>query len=210
MAEGAAVTLRDRYEGGAPLLRRSTTAFAFRLPDARSASVQDGTDKGSRRTREEQAVIRISRAIAGGAVGSALFTSMMYFVAPVMTGRRMDIAAMLGSMMGNSWALGMMAHLANGIVVFPLIYAYGVYQRLPGAPWARGIVWGIVLWLLAQLVVLPAMGGGFFSAGAGGMRSVIPSLLGHLVYGLALGAVAGAPERTRSTDTRSAMSGGRA
>jgi hypothetical protein len=38
-------------------------------------------------------------------VGTALLTSMMYFVAPMMTGHAMDIAAMLGSVMGVSWAL---------------------------------------------------------------------------------------------------------
>ena len=153
---------------------------------------------------------RIRRAIVGGAVGTALLTSMMYFVAPMMTGRAMDIAAMLGSVMGGSWALGMMAHLANGVVVFPLIYILGVSQRLPGAPWLRGMAWGIVLWLLAQLVMLPAMGSGFFGARAGGMPSAISSLLGHLVYGLVLGAVAGAPEEARSPNGRSATTSARA
>lgn len=142
--------------------------------------------------------------MVGGAVGTVLITSMMYFVAPMMTGRAMDIAAMLGSMMGGSWALGMLAHLVNGIVVFPLIYVAAVYRRLPGQPWLRGMVWGVVLWLVAQLVVMPAMGAGLFSAGAGGMQSVISSFLGHLVYGFALGAVVGAPERARSTTTQGA------
>ena len=68
---------------------------------------------------------RMSRAIVGGAVETALLTSMMYFVASMMTGHAMDIAAMLGSVMGSSWALGMMAHLANGVVVFPLMYSAG-------------------------------------------------------------------------------------
>ncbi len=155
-------------------------------------------------------MIRISRAIIGGAVGTGLLTTMMYLVAPAMTGRAMDIAAMLSSVMGGSWALGMMAHLANGIIVFPLVYILVVSQRLPGTPWLRGMVWGIVLWLLAQLVMLPAMGSGFFGAKAGGMPSAISSLLGHLVYGVVLGAVAGAPEEARSPDDRSAATSGRA
>ena len=152
-------------------------------------------------------MIKIGRAIVGGAIGTALLTLMMYFVAPAMTGRAMDIAAMLGSMMGGSWALGMMAHLAQGIVVFPLIYVLGVYQRLPGSPWLRGMAWGVALWLLAQAVAMPLMGNGFFSAEAGGMPSVVSSLLGHLVYGLALGVVTGAPEKARSINDRSATTG---
>ena len=155
-------------------------------------------------------MIKISRAIVGGAVGTTLLTAMMYFVAPAMTGRAMDIAAMLGSVMGGSWALGMMAHLASGIVVFPLIYVFGVSPRVPGPPWLRGMIWGILLWLLAQLIVLPSMGNGLFSAKAGGMPSVISSLLGHLIYGVALGALAGVSEEARSPNDRSATTSARA
>src|SRR5262249_4786140 len=144
--------------------------------------------------------------ILGGLVGTVLLTSMMYFVAPAITGRMMDIAGMLGSMMGGSWALGMMVHLANGILVFPLVYDFIVFPRLPGAPWFRGLLWGGSLWMLAQTIVMPSMGAGFFSAHAGGMTSVIASLLGHLVYGVALGAVAGPPETERAADRRSGTS----
>jgi len=154
--------------------------------------------------------MKIGRAIVGGFIGTVLLTSMMYFVAPAVTGRTMDIAAMLGSMMGGSWALGMMAHLAQGIVVFPLIYVLGVYQRLLGPPWLRGMAWGGALWLLAQAVAMPLMGNGFFSAEAGGMPSVVSSLLGHLVYGLTLGVATGALETARSTGDRNAATGVRA
>ncbi len=60
------------------------------------------------------------KGILGGFVGTVLMTLMMYYAAPMMTGQKMDIAAMLGSMMGNSWTLGMMAHFANGTIMFPL------------------------------------------------------------------------------------------
>lgn len=154
-------------------------------------------------------MIRISKAILGGIVGTALLTSMMYYVAPAMTGRTMDIAGMLGSMVGGSWALGMFVHMVNGILVFPLIYTFIVSQWLPGPSWLRGMVWGGMLWIIAQTVVMPLMGAGFFSAHAGGMRSVISSLLGHLVYGLAFGAIAGTPE-TQWSAQRSSDSGVRA
>jgi len=47
---------------------------------------------------------------------------MMYLVGPMM-GVHMDIAAMLGSMLGGSWAVGMMLHFVNGTLIFPAIYA---------------------------------------------------------------------------------------
>ncbi len=135
----------------------------------------------------------IGKAILGGAVGTALMTGMMYMVAPRM-GLHMDIAAMLGSVMGGQWAAGMAAHLMLGTLVFPAIYALVLFAKLPGAPIVRGAVWGIGLWLMAQLVVMPMMNAGVFSSNAGGMMAAVGSLIGHLLYGGALGAIAGRGE----------------
>lgn len=135
----------------------------------------------------------VGRAMLGGVVGTLVMTAMMYMVAPMM-GLKMDIAQMLGSMLGNNWWAGMMMHFVNGTIIFPLIYAYLLYQWLPGGPAMKGTTWGIVLWLLAQAVVMPMMGGGFFSAAMGGMMAVVGSLVGHLLYGSILGVIAGGPE----------------
>jgi uncharacterized membrane protein YagU involved in acid resistance len=134
---------------------------------------------------------KVPRAIAGGFVGTAVMTMMMYFVAPMMMGIEMDIAAMLGSMLGGSWAAGMAMHFVLGSVVFPLIYALVLFSKLPGTPVVRGAAWGLILFLVAQVMVMPMMGGGFFSANMGGMMAVVGSLMGHLVYGGLLGAIAG-------------------
>ena len=115
-----------------------------------------------------------------------------------MMGLKMDIAQMLGSMLGNNWWAGMMMHFVNGTIIFPLIYAYLLYQWLPGGPTIKGTTWGIVLWLLAQTIVMPMMGGGFFSMAMGGMMAAMGSLIGHLLYGSLLGAIAGAPETVRA------------
>jgi hypothetical protein len=46
---------------------------------------------------------------------------------------------------------------------------------------------------MAQVIVMPMMGAGFFSVAAGGVMAAMASLIGHLVYGSLLGAIAGAP-----------------
>jgi uncharacterized membrane protein YagU involved in acid resistance len=117
-------------------------------------------------------------------------TAMMYVVAPMM-GLRMDIAAMLGSMLGGSWAAGMVLHFVNGSLIFPAIYVYALYGFLPGSPVIKGSAWGIALWLMAQLVVMPMMGGGVFSSAMGGMMAAAGSLVGHLLYGSLLCVIAG-------------------
>lgn len=140
------------------------------------------------------------KAILGGFVGTVVMTLMMYFVAPMMLGAPMDIAAMLGSVLGGSWTMGMLMHFVNGSVIFSLIYAYGLYRGLPGEPWLKGTTWGVILWLLSQVLVMPMMGAGFFSAKTGGLMAVMASLIGHVVYGVLLGTVAGraeAPARQR-------------
>ena len=134
-----------------------------------------------------------TRAALGGLVGTMAMTAMMYVVGPMM-GLHMDIAAMLGSMLGGSWAAGMMMHVLNGTLIFSAIYVYALYERLPGSPVIKGTTWGVALWLMAQVVVMPMMGGGLFSSAMGGMMAVMGSLIGHLLYGSLLGVIASAPE----------------
>lgn len=133
------------------------------------------------------------RTIVGGVAGTAVMTLMMYMVAPMM-GIHMDIAQMLGSVLGNSWSAGLIMHFINGTVIFPAVFATVLYNRLPGAPIVKGTAWGVLLWLLAQAVVMPMMGAGFFSAAMGGFMPAMGSLIGHVLYGATLGATASTPE----------------
>ncbi len=140
-----------------------------------------------------------TRAILGGFVGTVVMTAMMYMVAPMM-GLNMDIARMLGSMLGNSWVMGMAMHFVLGTVIFPLAYALVLYAWLPGGPVVKGATWGAILWIVAQVVVMPMMGAGFFSMAMGGMMAAGGSLVGHLLYGSVLGGIAG-PVGPRSSST---------
>jgi uncharacterized membrane protein YagU involved in acid resistance len=134
----------------------------------------------------------IRKAIAGGFTGTVMFTLMMHFVSSMM-GVRMDIVAKLGEMTHTGMAGGLFLHFLNGTVIFPLIYVYLLYRLLPGAPWQKGLLWGVILWLGVEIVMMPMMGSGIFSMETGGMKAVIAALMGHLVYGAILGAIAGAP-----------------
>jgi len=119
-------------------------------------------------------------------------TAMIYTVAPMM-GVRMDIAEMLGSVLGDSWTAGLIMHAMNGALIFPLLFAAVLHARLAGSPIVRGATWGLILWLIAQVVVMPMMGAGFFSVASGGVMAPMASLIAHLAYGSILGAISGAP-----------------
>src|SRR3970040_474890 len=125
------------------------------------------------------------RAILGGLVGTVAITFLMYVGGPMMGLPRMDVAAMLGGMLGG-WGMGMAMHILNGTVIFPLIFAYVLYAKWRGSPHLKGILWGLILWVLAQIVVMPMMGAGLFGLRMGGIMPTVGSLMGHVVYGVVL------------------------
>ena len=143
--------------------------------------------------------VNLSRAVLGGFVGTAVMTAVLYLV-PLAGGPKMDIAAMLGSLFGHAnpammtgwWWAGMLWHFVNGTIIFSLIYSYLVYGWLPGENWFRGAIWGLLLWVAMEVVIMPATGNGVFSDHAihAGTR-VLGSLILHAIYGAVLGAVAG-------------------
>lgn len=133
----------------------------------------------------------VGKVILGGFIGTLAITLMMYKLAPMMGLMKMDIAAMLGSMLGG-WTMGLMMHFVNGTIIFPLIYAYLFFRLLPGAPPVKGMAWGVILWAVAQLMVMPMMGQGIFSLKSGSIMPAMGSLMGHIVYGLLLGWIGGA------------------
>lgn len=135
----------------------------------------------------------VGKAMAGGFVGTLLLTLMTRFLAPMMTGQKMDMAEKLGGMTGMGTAAGMIMHFLVGTVIFALIYALVLFRFLPGTPWQKGVLWGVVLWLGLELVGMPMMGGGLFSSQMGGMKAAVAALMAHLIYGAALGGIAGAP-----------------
>jgi len=132
----------------------------------------------------------VGRAVIGGFVGTFAITFLMYAGGPMMGLPKMDIAAMLGGMLGN-WGMGMIMHILNGVIIFPAIYAFVLFAYLPGSPALKGILWGVILWVMAQLVVMPMMGAGVFGLRMGGILPAFGSLMGHVVYGALLGWIAG-------------------
>lgn len=130
--------------------------------------------------------INWGKAILAGLIGTAVMTMVGLWVAPMMGIPRMNPAEMLAQPMGGSIVLGWVGHFMVGVVL-AIIYAL-VAPRLPGPFWARGALYGIAPWLVAQLVVIPMMGMPVFS---GSIVMAMGSLIGHLVYGAVVGAVYG-------------------
>ena len=133
--------------------------------------------------------LNLGRGLFAGVVGTAAITMLM-LGAPLMGMPKMPIGDMLGSFLHIGSAAGWVMHVAIGLVL-ALIYAAWFATRLPGGPALRGAIYGFGVFLVAQIVVTPMMGGGVFSGG--NMPMIAGSLLGHLVYGALVGAVYGGP-----------------
>jgi uncharacterized membrane protein YagU involved in acid resistance len=131
----------------------------------------------------------LSVVFVGGLLGTPAMTALMYVLAPVL-GVNTDIVAMLGEVLGG-WRMGMLVHILNGAVIFPVAFVFLLYRFLPGSPITKGITFGVLLWLTSQVLVMPIMGAGFFSAHIGGVKAAAASLLGHLAYGGLVGLFSG-------------------
>ncbi len=132
----------------------------------------------------------LGKAIAAGILGTLAMTMLM-IMAPFMGMPEMNIGKMLSSFMGIPVALGWLAHFMIGSVL-AMIYVYGFAERIPGKGWLRGVIYSLIPWLAAQMMVNPMMGAGVFaSATPAPLMMVMGSLMGHLVYGAIVGTVYG-------------------
>jgi hypothetical protein len=123
--------------------------------------------------------MNVKQALGAGAAGTAAMTMLM-LTAPMMGMPKMPIGEMLGTFLHIGSAAGWAMHLAIGLML-ALVYAAGFASRLPGRPAVRGLLYGVGVFFVAQVVVTPMMGGGVFSGGH--VPMIMGSLIGHLVYG---------------------------
>jgi len=147
----------------------------------------------------------MKKQLLAGFVATAAMTALMY-LAPMMGMPKMDIATMLGSMfltsLGAAFWLGLMIHLMMGTLLFPVTYRLAL-QPSAGSGTGRGIIFGLILWAAANLMVMPMMGAihpmvksgmmpapGFLMLNLG-LMAPVGSLIGHLLYGGLLGKLAG-------------------
>lgn len=131
--------------------------------------------------------VNLGRSILAGFVGTAVMTMLM-LAAPLMGMPKMPIGEMLGSFLHIGAVAGWGVHALIGLTL-AVIYATVLADRVPGAPALRGAAYGFCVFLVAQIVVTPMMGGGVFSGG--NLPMIMGSLIGHLAYGAIVGAIYG-------------------
>ena len=134
--------------------------------------------------------MNVARAAIAGLVGTAAMTALL-LVEPSIGLPKIAMGQVLSSSLGLTTAhlpigpaLGWLLHFAIGMAL-GVIYAAVFEPRLPGPPVGRGMLYGALVFLVAQVVFMPLVGGGLFSRGD--LELITGSLLGHLLYGGVVG-----------------------
>ena len=125
---------------------------------------------------------RIKHGIVGGLVGGAVFGMMMAM---------MGMLPMIGKMVGMPNAIvGFLVHMVISASIgasFGVLAGPIVTGRLSGL--VSGAVYGMIWWVFGPLTMMPLMMGMGVNWNLGAAQAMLPSLMGHVIFGLLLGLV---------------------
>lgn len=99
---------------------------------------------------------------------------------------------MVAGLVGSSNAfVGLIVHLILSAAIGGF---YGLLVKEPngwnfGKHTLLGMVYGFAWWVVGALVIMPLLMGGDIMLNSAGMNEMIPSLVGHVVFGLVFGLV---------------------
>lgn len=137
---------------------------------------------------------RITAGVVAGLIAGVVFGVMMQMMkAPTPDGMQVPMMMMVAKVVrSDSVAVGWLFHLFNSAVIgglFGLVLGGKVHNMGSGLGW--GAVYGLVWWVLGGLLLMPLLLGmpAFAPVKMPMMRPVaMGSLLGHVMFGLILGA----------------------
>ena len=125
---------------------------------------------------------RVLHSLGYGAVASVVGGSL-FTVVLLVTGSLQGMANIFGS---SSLAFGV---VVNMIVSAFIGMSYGLLFRHEapdaGSAVAWGLVYGLLWWFIGPMTLLPILLAGNFSWTTGAAAALLPSLVGHLIYGAA-------------------------
>jgi len=132
----------------------------------------------------------MTKSILAGIIGTAIMT-VVTMVAPMMGMPKMSPPDMLVGMLGVPVAAGWAMHFAIGIM-FAFAYTYLFSKVNIGNIWLKGAAFGIAAFVAAQIgmevmgmmMPMPEMQGSM-------VLTAIGSLIGHIVFGIAVAKVVG-------------------
>ncbi|NIR51289.1 DUF1440 domain-containing protein [candidate division KSB1 bacterium] len=142
---------------------------------------------------------KLRKTLAGGLVATIVMTVIIY-LAPLLGMPGVDLPSMLGKFLTGlqarpysaAWDLGLLVHFVLGVFVLPALYVFLFYPRVPGKARIKGLYFGLVVWVVSQIAVMPLMGTGVLSIYTRyPVLVLLETLIAHIVYGVVLGSIIG-------------------
>jgi len=129
---------------------------------------------------------RNARGLIAGIIATAVLSALMLLKGAMGMLPQFNVIAMLANTLGGGPIVGWIAHIAIGVVFYGLIIA-NLAGFLPGAATTvKGMVLGVIGWLIMMLIAMPIMGAGIFASNLG-IPVVVATLVLHLIFGAVLG-----------------------
>lgn len=126
--------------------------------------------------------------LVAGFIATVVLSALMIVKGMMGVMPELDVAAMIGTMMGASATVGWVVHFMIGTIAWGGGFAL-LYKNVPGdTAVVKGIVFGTAAWLGMMIIVMPMAGAGLFGMTFGIMAPVMTLLL-HVVFGAVLGSV---------------------
>ncbi|WP_017930480.1 DUF6789 family protein [Robiginitomaculum antarcticum] len=128
------------------------------------------------------------KGMIAGFIATLVLSAIMVMKSMMGLMPELDVAAMLAGMLGGSIALGWLMHFVIGTVAWGGGFAL-IYKLIPsGNSIIKGIVFGLAVWLIMMVVMMPMAEKGLFGMDLGIMAPVMTMML-HIIFGGVLGAV---------------------
>jgi uncharacterized membrane protein YagU involved in acid resistance len=126
--------------------------------------------------------VRVIYSLSHGAVAS-IAGGLLFSIVLLVIGSLSQVATLVGS---SSVILGF---LINMMISTAIGMSYGVLFRYEAPDFGSGVAWGLVYgliwWFIGPMTLMPILLGGTFSWTTPTAAGLLPSLLGHLMYGAA-------------------------
>ena len=134
----------------------------------------------------------MGRGIIAGFIATVVLTVLMLMKEMMGLMPELNVISMLSTMVNAKMGMpgtpmvGYLLHFVIGTIVFGILF-HALNGSLPGGNQImKGIVFGVVAWLLMMLLVMPMAGAGMFGMSMGMMAPVMTLML-HVIFGAVLG-----------------------
>ena len=144
-------------------------------------------------------MVNVGKGMIAGFAATVVLSALMLLKSAMGLMPELNIARMLGDMMGAGPSAGWVAHFMIGTVLWGILFAL-LDPYLPGPHWVKGIVFAAGAWILMMVLAMPMAGAGLFGMKLGIMAPIMTAVL-HAIFGAVLGGVYGALIKGDATTT---------